>query len=85
MNLYIFSDESGVFDQKHNDFFVYGGIIFLGNEQLRSCNMKTVKIKDSKSNTLIRIADIIANKIFYDTVHQIHFAKDQKMFIKVFP
>ena len=33
MNLFIYSDESGVFDKKHNDIFVFGGLIFLGKEQ----------------------------------------------------
>ena len=38
MNLYIYSDESGVFDKKHNDYFVFGGIICFGNEQKeRAC------------------------------------------------
>lgn len=32
MNIYIYSDESGVFDQKHNQFFVFGGLIFLDKE-----------------------------------------------------
>lgn len=33
MNLYIYSDESGVFDKIHNNFYVYGGIICLNKEQ----------------------------------------------------
>ena len=33
MNLFIYSDESGVFDKKHNDYFVFGGIICFGNDQ----------------------------------------------------
>lgn len=33
MDLFIYSDESGVFDKKHNDIFVYGGVIFLGREE----------------------------------------------------
>ena len=28
MDFYIFTDESGVFDRNHNDYFVYGGILF---------------------------------------------------------
>ena len=32
MNIYIYSDESGVFDKEHNDYFVFGGLIFLGIE-----------------------------------------------------
>ncbi len=39
MNIYIYSDESGVLDKKHNDFFVFGGVIFLSkknkDDQLR--------------------------------------------------
>ena len=32
MEIYVYSDESGVFDKKHNDIFVYGGLIFLSEE-----------------------------------------------------
>lgn len=33
MDLFIYSDESGVFDKAHNEIFVYGGLIFLGKQQ----------------------------------------------------
>lgn len=33
MRIFIYSDESGVFDKKHNDIFVYGEVIFLSKEQ----------------------------------------------------
>lgn len=33
MNIYIYSDESGVFDYLHNDIFVFGGLIFLSKEE----------------------------------------------------
>ena len=33
MDLFIYSDESGVFDKIHNEIFVYGGLIFLGKRQ----------------------------------------------------
>lgn len=33
MDLYIYSDESGVLDKYHNDYFVFGGLIFLSKEQ----------------------------------------------------
>lgn len=33
MNLFIYSDESGVFDKKHNDYFIFGGIICFGTNQ----------------------------------------------------
>ena len=32
MNIYIYSDESGVFDNKHNRYYVYGGLIFLSKD-----------------------------------------------------
>lgn len=33
MDLYIYSDESGVFDKAHNEIFVYGGLIFVGKDE----------------------------------------------------
>ena len=33
MNIFVYSDESGVFDKVHNDIYVYGGIIFLSKEE----------------------------------------------------
>lgn len=30
MNIFVYSDESGVFDKEHNDTFVFGGLILLG-------------------------------------------------------
>lgn len=38
MDLYIYSDESGVFDYKNNEYFVFGGVIYLS--------------KDSKDNSI---------------------------------
>lgn len=32
LDLYIYSDESGVFDKRHNEYFVFGGLIFLSKE-----------------------------------------------------
>ena len=33
MNIYVYSDESGVFDYAHNDYFVFGGLICFGNAE----------------------------------------------------
>ncbi|MBP5185958.1 MAG: DUF3800 domain-containing protein [Clostridiales bacterium] len=33
MNIYVYSDESGVFDKVHNDIYVFGGLIVLGSDQ----------------------------------------------------
>lgn len=40
MNIYIYSDESGVFDKEHNDYFVFGGIILLGTEDKENWSRK---------------------------------------------
>lgn len=32
MDIYVYSDESGVFDKKHNDVFVFGGLVFLSKK-----------------------------------------------------
>ena len=33
MNIFVYGDESGVFDKKHNDVFVFGGLVFLDKEE----------------------------------------------------
>lgn len=43
MNIYIYSDESGVFDKTHNNFYVFGGILFLDKESREICSRKYLK------------------------------------------
>ena len=33
MNVYVYSDESGVFDYRHNQYFVFGGLICFGDKE----------------------------------------------------
>ena len=33
MNIYVYSDESGVLDKAHNEYFVFGGLVFLSKEE----------------------------------------------------
>lgn len=33
MNIFVYSDESGVFDKVHNKYFVFGGVIFFSKEE----------------------------------------------------
>ena len=33
MDLYVYSDESGVFDHAHGNYFVFGGVIFLSQQE----------------------------------------------------
>ncbi|MBQ2264348.1 MAG: DUF3800 domain-containing protein [Oscillospiraceae bacterium] len=45
MNVYVFSDESGVFDVMHNEYYVYGGLIFLDRESKDRCTRKYLSIE----------------------------------------
>jgi len=38
MDIYVYADESGVFDKKHNEYFVFGGLIFLSNDERCECS-----------------------------------------------
>lgn len=40
MEIYVYSDESGVFDKAHNDIFVFGGLIFLKKKDMENCARK---------------------------------------------
>lgn len=68
MNIYIYSDESGVFDKKHNDTYVFAGIIMLEKENRDILTRKYSKaekdIRKSKprfKNTELK-ATILTNK-----------------------
>lgn len=43
MNLFIYSDESGVFDKAHNDYFVFAGVIFESKETKEIAARKYLK------------------------------------------
>ena len=47
MNIYIYSDESGVFDKKHNDYFVFGGLIFIGKVDKENWSRKYSNVEKS--------------------------------------
>lgn len=51
MEIYIYSDESGVFDKAYNRYFVFGGILFLSKEDRDVCARKYIKAeKDVKES-----------------------------------
>lgn len=45
MNLYIYSDESGVFDKAQNEYFVFGGIICVDNNEKEILSRKYSSIE----------------------------------------
>ncbi len=50
MNLYIYSDESGVFDKVHNDYFVFGAVIFLSSKKRLKANNSYLKVENRIKN-----------------------------------
>ena len=50
MDIYVYSDESGVFDINHNEYYVYGGVIFLNKNDRDVMNRKykNISIKISR-------------------------------------
>ena len=45
MNIYVYSDESGVFDKIHNDYFVFGGLILLGTASKEDWTRKYLSVE----------------------------------------
>lgn len=64
MELFIYSDESGVFDKEHNEIFVYGGLIFLGKESRNIAARKYIHAeKTIRSGTYSMKTELKACKI----------------------
>lgn len=42
MNIYVYSDESGVLDKQHNSYYVFGGVLFLSDEDRDTCSRRFV-------------------------------------------
>lgn len=51
MDIYIYSDESGVFDKAHNRYFIFGGILFLSKEERDVCSRKYIKAENDVKNS----------------------------------
>ena len=65
MNIYIYSDESGVFDVRHNDYFVFGGIIIIGDEAKKVWTHKYANVENTirKNNKFSKTDEIKATTI----------------------
>jgi hypothetical protein len=71
MDIFVYSDESGVFDKKHNDIYVYGGLIFLGKQE-KDINVRkyireesNVRVSGSYEDDIELKASILKNKEKY--------------------
>ena len=51
MNIFIYSDESGVFDKVHNKYFVFGGIMFLSKDERDNFNRKYINAENIVRNS----------------------------------
>jgi len=65
MNIYVYSDESGVFDRVHNDVYVFGGVVFLGKEEkdIGSRKYKTAEDAIRKGGTYQKEDELKATTI----------------------
>jgi len=43
MDIFVYSDESGVFDKVHNRYYVFGGLLFLSKDSKDICSRKYIK------------------------------------------
>lgn len=61
MNIYVYSDESGVFDKEHNDVYVFGGVILLGKEAKDICGRKYLHVENTLRNRYKDTEELKAN------------------------
>lgn len=83
MDIFVYSDESGVFDVKHNRHFVFGGVMFLSKEAKDICARKYAKAeKDVKTSCNMgtgieakaaSISNVSKGKLFRALNNQIRF------------
>lgn len=68
MNIFIYSDESGVLDKIHNDYFVFGGLMFLSKDDRDDWSRKyihaerTVRIAEKMPSNAEVKASSVSNK-----------------------
>lgn len=66
MDIYVYSDESGVFDKIHNDVYVFGGLILLGKDKRDICARKYQHVERtlrSKYTASVELkADLLTNE-----------------------
>ncbi len=62
MDAYIYSDESGVFDYIHNDYFIFGGIIFFSKVEKENMERKYIHAENCirKNNNIEQTVELKA-------------------------
>lgn len=74
LNIFVYSDESGVFDKIHNDIFVFGGLILIDKQQKEICSREysaaervfynNGKVKPGEEIKASRISNDDKNKLY---------------------
>lgn len=70
MEIYIYSDESGVFDKAHNRYFVFGGILFLSKEDRDVCARKYIKAENDVKESVQLAKNQEAKAAVIDNKHK---------------
>lgn len=97
MDIFVYSDESGVFDKVHNDIFVFGGLIFLSKNDKDIAERKFIAAEKSlresrqsyvqKELKACKITPKEKNKLFRSTNQLIRFGvviRQSKIHDKIF-
>ncbi len=63
MNLYIYTDESGVLDSVHNDYFVFGGVMYLSKGEKEIAERKYLKAERDIKHKYLESSELKANYI----------------------
>ena len=61
MDLFVYSDESGVFDSAHNKYFVFAGLILLGKENVSNVSWQDLGDKFRTAQLFGKLANIFAD------------------------
>lgn len=70
MNIFVYSDESGVFDKVHNDYFVFGGIICLGKSEKDDWTRKYAHVENTIRESLNLPKEKELKACFLDNKHK---------------
>ena len=65
MDIYVFSDESGVFDKSQNDYYAFGGLIVVGKANKDTLERKYLKAERTVRDAGHYTGEIKATKIDY--------------------
>ena len=82
MNIFIYSDESGVFDNKHYKYYVYGGVIAIDNNQNIAYTNKYSNIEKSIRNNSNIDANQELKASFLNKMTREHFFRSLKKYNK---